>query len=70
MYKKRCEGTKPNIYVFRREVLFVKNMEKYNAIKNGKLCMHEKKWERYNVGTDQSIGFTGDNFINEYIENM
>ena len=39
----RCKGTNPNIVLFKNEIDTNRKMEKYAAIKTGKLSKHVKK---------------------------
>ena len=44
IYKCRCYGNTLNIADLKREILKLRNMEKYDAVKKGKLAKHLKKW--------------------------
>ena len=44
IYKCRCVKTNPNITQLSAIFTQIQSMEKYIAIRNGKLTLHEKKW--------------------------
>ena len=69
IFKTRCIKEALNEQAFRLETVQFKNIEKYNAIRDGKLERQEKKW--HNIKIDQnSTGNVTDVYIAEYMNNL
>ena len=61
IYRQRCLGEKVEFNHLRRIILSVENIEKYIAVKQGKIKIHAKKWNRKELGLQfQSL--------NDYVE--
>ena len=68
IYRQRCMG---GALSFREFVYQIKNleiMEKYIAIKNSKLKIHNRKWLKYvpTEGSDNNLMM----YVNEYVDKM
>ena len=67
VYKQRCLGQDIEFNYLRNLISQTKNIEKYIAIKNNKLSLHVKKWERkitYDGGRDIR------DLVEEYVNDM
>ena len=45
IYRCKCQNKKPHFPVWKEEVRKIENIEKYIAVKNKKLRIHERKWK-------------------------
>ena len=66
LYRTRCNGERPKVYIAREEIFKIENIEKYIAKKNGQEDKHLKKWKNvtpntHNLNMDK-------NYVNEYID--
>ena len=71
IYSSRCRQIQPNCAEFVHLVKKIRNMEKYIAIKNGKIVKYNLKWNCNKVN-DPDTCLVNDiqNIIDEYVENM
>ena len=66
IYRQKCQRNNLSIHGFVQEVNKIRGIEKYIAIKNERITVHEKKWCLSTVNVDSSTG----NFITDYVSNM
>ena len=61
---------------FETEIYRMWNIEKYNAIKNGNIAKHNKKWHNVhmqygaNLGPEQNNDINVQNYVGQYINSM
>ena len=71
LYKQRCLRLDPIFQEVKALIYSLINIEKYIAIKNGKLMKHNKKWYGLAEKTGSDAGKeTLDDYVNQYIEEM
>ena len=71
IYAQRCLKKQLSIAHFKRSLLQVENMEKYIAMKNGKIELHDKKWSCKGIaGQVESRGLALNDYVIEYINTM
>ena len=44
IYRMRCMGGELNFYHLKAEIFKIENLEKFIAVKNNKIAIHNKKW--------------------------
>ena len=68
LYVTRCKNKKPSIVQFKENLLLIRNIEKYIAIKNNRLAKHEQKWN--NIALQENQGYNGNDFVNDYLASI
>ena len=66
IYKQRCLKENLSVGQLTRSIIRVESIEKYIAICNGKLNIHQRKWSKANVQQQLSVS----DFITQYVQNM
>ena len=66
LYAKRCLGEKVNINELQKKIFNIRHYEKYQAVKNGKMCQHIIKWC---IIENEHIVYNGTGFEKEYVRN-
>ena len=68
IYKQRCMGLSIDVPILKAHINRIENIEKYIAIKNGRVTRHNNKWKLTTTPTnrDNSLQL----YVNEYIVNM
>ena len=67
--QQRCLRKDLSFIELRRHVYSIRNIEKYIAIKNGKLEVHNKKWDPNNVKLADKTA-NEDSYVIEYLQNL
>ena len=69
VYRMRCAQKLPSVSMFKKEILLIRDIEKYNARVNNKMEKHFKKWYNINLSPDVEE-IVPDEVIRDYIDKM
>ena len=65
LYRQRCLKNALNPFDLRHYVKGIQSMEKYIAIKNNKLSLHQSKWQNQSTAPSNT-----QDYVNEYIDTI